>query len=155
MFVTEFGPVSLGAVQTTRRLGSNTYRIGRCSAVSWQVNPLPNYYCNIEIARGGLSAGHVLIKGGTAVRLAKHMGDMDSAELPLESRPLEPFRQIGGQPVTGARGNLRLKIMPMAHALWLPNRAPFERFPLLPILLSNGLSLQRRSWKPKYNSSFI
>ena len=82
MLLTQYGPVSFGPVQMRGRSSNGRpvayhYHVLGCAPLQRAVPPLPNYNCEISEMSGGLSAGTVLVKGGTAVRLAKHLGDVE------------------------------------------------------------------------------
>jgi hypothetical protein len=81
MLLTQYGPMSFGPVQMRGRSSNGRpvaykYQVLSCVPLQRAVPPLPNYNCEISEMSGGLSAGTVLVKGGTAVRLAKHLGDV-------------------------------------------------------------------------------
>ncbi len=72
----------LGPVQVTPRdlstdLDDAWYQISSCMPAPRVQRQLPNFVCRIYVARSGSDAGSVLVKGGTAVRLARILGDRD------------------------------------------------------------------------------
>jgi len=82
---TEFGRHRLGPVQqVSRDLATNLdgarYQVSTCWPVARLQRELPNFTCRIYGERSGADAGSVLVKGGTAVRLARILGDRDQIE---------------------------------------------------------------------------
>lgn len=79
----DFGRQRLGPVQE-RGLsidrGGGRYQVQSCYSVSRIQKELPNFVCRISDARSGADAGSVLIKGGTAVRLARILGDREQLQ---------------------------------------------------------------------------
>ncbi len=77
----DFERQSLGSVQRIGRgyasRGDHRYEIASCSAAPRLQRQLPNYVCHIYGARSGADAGSILVKGGTAVRLAQISGDQE------------------------------------------------------------------------------
>lgn len=78
---TEFARHRLGSVQQTG-LGyppadEHRYQVASCASAPRIQKELPNYICQIYGSRSGADAGSVLVKGGTAVRLAKIFGDKE------------------------------------------------------------------------------
>jgi len=80
---TEFGRQRLGPVQerglSIGRDGGR-YQIESCYPVARIQRELPNFVCRLSAARSGADAGSVLIKGGTAVRLARILGDREQLQ---------------------------------------------------------------------------
>ncbi|QCL98270.1 hypothetical protein [Agrobacterium tumefaciens] len=79
---TQFGRHRLGPVQQVSRelatnLDGSRYQISTCWPVSRIQRELPNFTCRIYTGASGADAGSVLVKGGTAVRLARILGDRD------------------------------------------------------------------------------
>ncbi|KAB2697756.1 MULTISPECIES: hypothetical protein [Hyphomicrobiales] len=82
---TQFGRHRLGPVQQVSRdlatnLDGSRYQITACWPVSRVQRELPNFTCRISHGQSGADAGSVLVKGGTAVRLARILGDRDQIE---------------------------------------------------------------------------
>ncbi|MCQ1855021.1 hypothetical protein [Neorhizobium galegae] len=80
---TEFGRQRLGSVQQTGlAIGRSTdrYQVTSCYAVSRIQKELPNFVCRTYGARSGADTGSVPIKGGTAVRLARILGDREQIQ---------------------------------------------------------------------------
>ncbi|WP_425964275.1 hypothetical protein [Rhizobium nepotum] len=82
---TQFGRHRLGPVQQVSRelatnLDDSRYQISTCWPVSRIERELPNFTCRIYNGPSGADAGSVLVKGGTAVRLARILGDRDQIE---------------------------------------------------------------------------
>ncbi|WP_172745675.1 hypothetical protein [Neorhizobium galegae] len=80
---TEFGRQRLGSVQqielaTGRHTGR--YQVASCYQAPRIQKELPNFVCRIYDARSGADAGSVLSKGGTAVRLARILGDREQIQ---------------------------------------------------------------------------
>lgn len=77
----DFARHRLGSVQQTGRgylsAGDHRYQIASCTSAPRIQIELPNYICEIYGMRSGKDAGLVLVKGGTAVRLAKIFGDQE------------------------------------------------------------------------------
>ncbi|MBY5774827.1 hypothetical protein HFN63_32875 [Rhizobium leguminosarum] len=74
---TEFGRQRLGPVQESGlSIAGNgqRYQIESCYQVTRIQPELPNFVCRISVERSGGDAGSVLVKGGTAVRLARIFG---------------------------------------------------------------------------------
>ncbi|ANP90170.1 hypothetical protein BA011_40340 (plasmid) [Rhizobium leguminosarum] len=79
----QFGRQRLGPVQETGRTigrGANRYQVTSCYSFPRIQKELPNFVCRIYDARSGADAGSVLIKGGTAVRLARILGDREQIQ---------------------------------------------------------------------------
>lgn len=79
---TEFGRHRLGPVQQVSHdlgtaLDGARYQVSFCRPVSRIQRELPNFTCRIYSAQSGSDAGSVLVKGGTAVRLARILGDRE------------------------------------------------------------------------------
>lgn len=84
-FGTEFGRHRLGPVQQVSRdlatsHDGHRYQVSTCWPVARVQRELPNFTCRIYRERSGADAGSVLVKGGTAVRLARILGDRDQIE---------------------------------------------------------------------------
>lgn len=81
---TKFGRHRLGPVQQDSRdlaTSANTrYQVSGCLPVARIQRELPNFSCRIYLERSGADSGEVLVKGGTAVRLAQILGDRDQIE---------------------------------------------------------------------------
>lgn len=82
---TAFGRHRLGPVQQSSRdllagSGSDRYQVSTCWPAPRLQNELPNFTCRIYHGWSGADAGSVLVKGGTAVRLARILGDRDQIE---------------------------------------------------------------------------
>ncbi|TQN58222.1 hypothetical protein FLX27_26220 [Agrobacterium tumefaciens] len=82
---TSFGRHRLGPVQQVSRgfapnLDGSRYQVSSCWPVSRIQRELPNFTCRIYQGQSGADAGFVLVKGGTAVRLAQILGDRDQIE---------------------------------------------------------------------------
>jgi hypothetical protein len=56
------------------------YQVSSCWPAPRVQRELPNFVCRISGAQTGADAGSVLIKGGTAVRLARILGDREQFE---------------------------------------------------------------------------
>lgn len=98
MLLTQYGPVSFGPVQMRGRSSNGPpagyqYQVLGCAPVQRAVPLLPNYNCEISEISGGLSAGTVLVKGGTAVRLAKHFGDIQQLNYRWKK---DPWSRVDG-----------------------------------------------------------
>ena len=98
MLSTQYGPVSFGPVQMRGRLSDGRpvayqYQVLGCAPLRRAVAPLPNYNCEISQMSNGLSAGTVLVKGATAVRLAKHLGDVGQLDYRWNK---DPWSRVGG-----------------------------------------------------------
>ncbi|MEJ1177365.1 MULTISPECIES: hypothetical protein [Agrobacterium] len=79
---TQFGRHRLGPVQQVSRdlktdLDRSPYQVSSCWPASRIQRELPNFTCRIYRAHSGADAGSVLVKGGTAVRLARIFGDRE------------------------------------------------------------------------------
>jgi hypothetical protein len=82
---TEFGRHRLGAVQQVSRdlalsLDGYRYQVSTCWALPRIQRELPNFTCRIYREQSGTDADPVLVKGGTAVRLARILGDRDQID---------------------------------------------------------------------------
>ncbi|MFA1624247.1 hypothetical protein ACDY96_15825 [Rhizobium mongolense] len=79
----EFGRQRLGPVQqmgpSIGRDGGR-YQVESCYPVARIQRELPNFVCRISAARSRADAGSVLVKGGTAVRLARILGDREQLQ---------------------------------------------------------------------------
>lgn len=80
---TDFERQRLGPVQD-RGLSidfyGGRYQIESCYPVDRIQRELPNFVCRISVATSGTDAGSVLIKGGTAVRLSRILGDREQLQ---------------------------------------------------------------------------
>ncbi|MEZ2129782.1 MULTISPECIES: hypothetical protein [unclassified Sinorhizobium] len=80
---TDFGGQRLGPVQE-RGLSiagdGERYQIESCYPVARIKRELPNFVCRISVGTSGAEAGSVLVKGGTAVRLARILGDREQLQ---------------------------------------------------------------------------
>jgi hypothetical protein len=78
---TDFVRHRLGSVQQMSREyasgDDHRYQVASCFPAPRIQKELPNYLCEIYGARSGADAGSVLVTGGTAVRLAKILGDQE------------------------------------------------------------------------------
>ncbi|MBY3584128.1 hypothetical protein HJA77_23535 [Rhizobium bangladeshense] len=77
---TEFGRQRLGPVQEkglSTAADGQRYQVESCYRVTRIQKELPNFVCRISITTSGADAGSVLIKGGTAVGLARILGDRE------------------------------------------------------------------------------
>ncbi len=80
---THFGRHRLGPVQNrglSIGLDGGRYQVESCYPVDRIQRELPNFVCRISVATSGTDAGSVLIKGGTAVRLARILGDREQLQ---------------------------------------------------------------------------
>jgi hypothetical protein len=82
---TEFGRNRLGPVQQVSRdlagsSGDYRHQVSTCWPVARVQRELPNFTCRIYGSQSGVDAGSVLVKGGTAVRLAHILGDREQIE---------------------------------------------------------------------------
>jgi hypothetical protein len=80
---TRFGRQRLGSVQQTGlATGHHTdrYQVASCYQASRIQKELPIFVCRIYGAQSAADAGSVLIKGGTAVRLARILGDREQIQ---------------------------------------------------------------------------
>ena len=93
MLLTQYGPVSFGPVQSNGRPSGYQYQVLGCAPLQWAVPHLPNYNCEISEMGGGLSAETVVVKGGTAVRLAKHFGDIQQLNYHWKK---DPWSRVNG-----------------------------------------------------------
>lgn len=80
-----FGWQRLGPVQPNSRpyvasSGDYQYQVSSCLPMQRVQEQLPIYLCEIYGVRSGADAGSVFIKGGTAVRLAKVLGDREQQQ---------------------------------------------------------------------------
>lgn len=80
---TEVGRQRLGPVQE-RSLAlagdGERYQIESCYPVARIKRELPNFVCRIYVGSSGVEAGSILVKGGTAVRLARILGDREQLQ---------------------------------------------------------------------------
>ncbi|PJR12815.1 hypothetical protein CEJ86_24900 [Sinorhizobium meliloti] len=79
-YLGNFGRQRLGPVQQKSRPAGRgnedyQYQVSTCMPMQRVQKELPIYLCEIYGARSGADAGSVYIKGGTAVRLARVLGD--------------------------------------------------------------------------------
>jgi hypothetical protein len=72
------GPVQQKALAIGRE--DNRYQVSSCWPAPRIQRELPNFVCRIYGARSGVDAGSVLIKGGTAVGLARILGDREQIQ---------------------------------------------------------------------------
>ncbi|MBB4345637.1 hypothetical protein E0H35_35885 [Rhizobium leguminosarum bv. viciae] len=80
---TQFGRQRLGPVQQTGLNisgGDSRYQVASCYPISRIQKELPNFVCRIYSSQSGVHTGSVLIKGGTAVRLARILGDREQIQ---------------------------------------------------------------------------
>jgi len=80
---TRFGRQRRGPVQQTGLNisgGDSRYQVASCYPVSRIQRELPNFVCRIYEPRSGTDVSPVLIKGGTAVRLARVLGDREQIQ---------------------------------------------------------------------------
>jgi hypothetical protein len=78
----DYGWLHLGPAQQKSRpfvgsSGDYQYQVSSCLPMQRVQKQLPIYLCEIYGVRSGADAGTVFIKGGTAVRLAKVLGDAE------------------------------------------------------------------------------
>lgn len=71
------GPVQQVSRDLAANLDGSRYQISTCWPVSRVQRELPNFTCQIYRGQTGADAGTILVKGGTAVRLARILGDRD------------------------------------------------------------------------------
>jgi hypothetical protein len=71
------GPVQQWNRRFQRLSDDYAYQITRCYEIERVNKPLPNYLCRVVGYRTGADAGSVFVKGGTAVNLAKYLGDRE------------------------------------------------------------------------------
>lgn len=80
---TEVGRQRLGPVQErslTLAGDGGHYQIESCYPVARIKRELPNFVCRISAGSSGAEAGSILVKGGTAVRLARILGDREQLQ---------------------------------------------------------------------------
>jgi len=80
---TEVGRQRLGPVQErslTLAGDGGHYQIESCYPVARIKRELPNFVCRISAGNSGAEAGSILVKGGTAVRLARILGDREQLQ---------------------------------------------------------------------------
>jgi hypothetical protein len=65
------------------------YQVTSCYEIQRVNKPLPNYLCRIVGYRTGADAGSVFVKGGTAVNLAKYLGDREQLRYQWTRDPWE------------------------------------------------------------------
>jgi hypothetical protein len=68
------------------------YQIKGCYQIERVSRPLPNYLCRVAGYRSGTDAGSVFVKGGTAVNLAKFLGDQEQLRY---QRTRDPWERKG------------------------------------------------------------
>jgi hypothetical protein len=74
------GPVQLISRDLARGLDGHRYQVLTCWQAPRVQRELPNFTCRIYGSRSGANAGSVLVKGGTAVRLLRILGDREQIE---------------------------------------------------------------------------
>lgn len=89
-----YQPYRLGPVQQQNRRfqtlsDDSQYQITGCYQIERVNRPLPNYLCRIVGHRTGADAGSVFVKGGTAVNLAKYLGDQEQLRYQRKRDPWE------------------------------------------------------------------
>lgn len=72
------GPVQQKALAIGRE--DDRYQVSSCWPAPKIQRELPNFGCRIYGSRSGADAGSVLIKGGTAVHLARILGDREQIQ---------------------------------------------------------------------------
>ena len=80
---TEVGRQRLGPVQErsmTLAGDGERYQIEFCYPVARIKRELPNFVCRIFVGSSSAEAGSILVKGGTAVRLARILGDREQLQ---------------------------------------------------------------------------
>ncbi|MGR9363610.1 hypothetical protein ACU8OO_34710 (plasmid) [Rhizobium leguminosarum] len=80
---TEVGRQRLGPVQErglTIAGDGERYQILSCYPVARIKRELPNFVCRISSGSSGAEAASILVKGGTAVRLARILGDREQLQ---------------------------------------------------------------------------
>ncbi|MBX4870190.1 hypothetical protein HJA85_24955 [Rhizobium bangladeshense] len=80
---TDFGRRRLGPVQDrglSIELDGGRYQVESCYPVERILKELPNFVCRISVTTSAADAGSVLVKGGTAVRLARILGDQEQIQ---------------------------------------------------------------------------
>jgi hypothetical protein len=80
---TDFGRQRLGPVRErslTLAGDGGHYQIESCYPVARIMGELPNFVCRISAGSSGAEAGSILVKGGTAVRLARILGDREQLQ---------------------------------------------------------------------------
>jgi len=80
---THFGRHRLGPVQNrglSIGLDGGRYQVESCYPVDRIQRELPNFVCRISVRASGADAGSVLVKGGTAVRLSRILGDREQLQ---------------------------------------------------------------------------
>jgi hypothetical protein len=68
--------IVLGGVQSSR-IAPGRYQVMGCWPIGRVVRPLPTLGCELATMPSHSHAGDVVVKGGTAVRLAKYLGDRE------------------------------------------------------------------------------
>lgn len=74
------GPVQEVALALATDRDDGRYQVSSCWPAPRVQRELPNFVCRIYGARSGNDTGSVLIKGGTAVRLARILRDREQFE---------------------------------------------------------------------------
>ncbi len=90
----EYQAYRLGPVQQQNRRFQTLsddyqYQISGCTQLERVNRPLPNYLCRIRDYRTGVEAGSVFVKGGTAVNLARFLGDPEQLRYQWKRDPWE------------------------------------------------------------------
>lgn len=83
------GPVQQQNRQFQTLSDDYQYQITHCSEIERVNTPLPNYLCRIVGFRTGADAGSVFVKGGTAVNLAKYLGNREQLHYRWKRDPWE------------------------------------------------------------------
>lgn len=68
--------IVLGGVQSNA-ITPGRYQVMRCWPIGRVVRPLPTFACELATIPALAHVDNVLVKGGTAVRLAKYLGDRE------------------------------------------------------------------------------
>ena len=71
------GPVQLVSRGLPLVASADRYQVSGCWPTDRIRRELPNFGCRIYVSTSGVDAGSVLIKGGTAVKLARILGDRE------------------------------------------------------------------------------
>ncbi|MEQ1939320.1 hypothetical protein ABMA46_13780 [Mesorhizobium sp. CN5-321] len=83
------GPVQQQNRQFQTLSDGYQYQVTSCYQIERVNRPLPNYLCRIVGYRTRADAGSVFIKGGTAVNLAKYLGDQEQLRYQWKRDPWE------------------------------------------------------------------
>lgn len=83
------GPVQQQNRQLRTLSDDYQYQITGCYQILRVNGPLPNFLCRIVGYRTGADAGSVFVKGGTAVNLAKYLGDQEQLRYRWKRDPWE------------------------------------------------------------------